>query len=496
MATIKEIKNKNWGCVQRSWSFNLILLLVIGSSSCKKYLDVPAPVTTLSSDNVYTNDASAAAVLTGIYTTMAGSTPTNGTTVNAIPLITGLSSDELVLFGGNGNANATLAQFYENKLSPGTTTSSMQSLWSINYSYIYICNIALARLQASNSLTPAVKQQLMGEARFLRAYFYFDLVNLYGDVPLATTSDVTTNSTLSRSSQNLVYQQIVSDLISAQNLLSDGYLAADAKSITAERVRPNKWVATALLARVYLYNKDWTDATVQATALINHSSEYSLVSLNDVFLKNSNETIWSLQPVNTGWNTEDARVFILPASGPTSNTAQGGYPVYLSQQLLSAFEQNDQRFTAWVGNVSVSGTTYYYPLKYKSATLNAPVTEYTVEFRLAEQFLIRAEAEANNGDPADGVNDLNVIRSRAGLPPYDAATDAASLIAAVQHERQVELFAEGHRWLDLKRTSTINSVMANVAPSKNTTWNSDAQLYPLPAYDIFEDPNLKQNPGY
>jgi hypothetical protein len=142
-------------------------------------------------------------------------------------------------------------------------------------------------------------------------------------------------------------------------------------------------------------------------------------------------------------------------------------------------------------------TTYYYPYKYKVNTPGAPVTEYEMVLRLGEQYLIRAEAEANNSDTNDAVNDLNVIRKRAGLANYAGATDKSSLLTAILHERQVELFSEwGHRWLDLKRTSVVDVVMPIATPQKGGTWQSSKQLYPLPQADLQDDPNLVQNPGY
>ncbi|MBS1500588.1 MAG: RagB/SusD family nutrient uptake outer membrane protein [Bacteroidetes bacterium] len=390
-------------------------------------------------------------------------------------------------------------QTYLNKLTAGVSANTLSYVnnWTDFYSKLYVVNLALERLTNSKTLTPAVKQQLMGEAKFLRAFFYFYLTNLYGDVPLTTSSDYTVNAVLARSSQTLIYQQIVADLISAQSLLSNGYVAADGQTNTTERVRPNKWAATALLARAYLSTGDWADAIKQATAIINNSAEYSLVPLNNVFLKNSNEAIWQWQPVTAGQNTWDALVFVLPASGPSTGSSIGNHPVYVSAQLENSFEAGDQRKTNWLDSVTVGGTTYYYPYKYKSATLNAPVTEYTMVLRLGEQYLIRAEAEAENNDSGDAVTDLNMIRTRAGLPNYAGPTDKASLLAAILHERQVELFTEwGSRWLDLKRTGNINAVMTAVAPTKGTTWNPDWALYPLPLYDIVQDPKLTQNPGY
>ena len=118
--------------------------------------------------------------------------------------------------------------------------------------------------------------------------------------------------------------------------------------------------------------------------------------------------------------------------------------------------------------------------------------------RLSEQFLIRAEAEAEEGYLSNAAADLNVVRQRAGLPISNANTQPA-LLTAILHERQIELFTElGQRWLDLKRTNSIDSIMVNVTPIKanGAGWNSYQQLYPITILDIQTDPNVTQNLGY
>jgi starch-binding outer membrane protein, SusD/RagB family len=279
--------------------------------------------------------------------------------------------------------------------------------------------------------------------------------------------------------------------------LNSNYLMADAKTAysigSEERVRPNKWAAIALLARAYLYNNDYVNAEQQASLIINNSM-YDTVPLNQVFSKNSKEAIWQLQPVNNGWNTEDARKFKLPASGPNTSS----FPVYLSAFLMNSFENGDKRriIGNWVNSTTVGATTYYYPYKYKSATSGAPVTEYSMMLRLAEQYLIRAEARAQQNKIAEGQADLNVIRKRAGLA-NTTADDKASLLTAILHERQVEFFTElGHRWLDLKRTDNIDQVMSLVTPIKGGTWSTNWQWYPIPAYEIRHNSNILQNSGY
>jgi len=326
---------------------------------------------------------------------------------------------------------------------------------------------------------------------------YFTLINLYGNVPLVTSSNYTINAGLAASSQDSAYHQIISDLVQAKGLLCDGYVGPDALTSTAERLRPNKWAAMALLSRTYLYHKNYDSAELEASAVINNTSLFDTTSLNNVFLRNSPEAIWQLQPVNLGMNTNDAWIFILPPSGPTS--ASNVHPVYLSSNIVESFEAGDQRRVSWIDSVNVNGTIYYFPYKYKSATLNAPVTEYEMVLRVGEQYLIRAEARAMQGNISGGKRDLNIIRARAGLPGTPA-NDQSSLINAIEHEREVELFTEwGQRWLDLKRLGLINAVMGmpgNVCGQKGGTWSPNWQWYPIPGYDLLLDPKLQQNAGY
>lgn len=476
-----------------------IVLLVL-QTGCRKLVTVPAPVTQLSSVNVYTDNSTAAAVLTGIYVNLDGGLPippSSGAGISNISLLCGLSADELTLYSASGNSSSLMTQFYQNALTAGSPTTEPATILGNCYAQIYIANQALEKLAASTTLSPAVKQQLTGEAEFMRAFLYFYLINLYGSVPLTTSSNYATNATLSCSGSAAVYQQIISDLKSAQTLLSNGYVASDAMTPTTERMRPNKWAATAFLARVYLYTGVYDSAELQATSVINNLTMYDTASLDNTFLSNSNEAIWQLQPVNAGMNTNDAWIFILPPTGPTNSLS--AHPVYLSPQLLASFEPGDMRRTHWVDSVVVNGIIYNYAYKYKSATLNAPVTEYEMVLRLGEQYLIRAEARAQQSNISGAQVDLNVIRSRAGLPS-SGANDQVSLLKAIGRERQVELFTEwGHRWMDLKRTGKVDLVMGmpgNVCAQKGGTWSTNWQWYPLPAFDITLDPNMTQNEGY
>ena len=464
-----------------------ILIICLIVQSCKKLVEVKAPSTSINSGNVYASDATAIAAITDMYAAISRTALPDGG-IASISLFPSLSSDELSLY--NGSTNNAVNFYYKNQLSDINISSP--DFWTSFYHTIYVANSAMEELTKSATLNPAIKKQLFGEAKFMRAFSYFYLVNLYGDIPLAISTDYTMNSSLIRKSKTDVYNQMIVDLKDAQDLLSAQYPDATLLNATSERVRPTKWAATALLARAYLYNGDFSNAENEATTVINNSAVFSLTTLNNVFLKNSHEAIWQLQPVNAGWNTEDAKAFLLPASGPDA----GFNSFYLSPQLLSSFESNDQRKMNWVNSVTVGVNTYAYPYKYKSATFNAPVTEYKMVLRLAEQYLIRAEARARQNKIAEAKDDLTILRNRAGLGAV-AANDQASMLHAILKEKQVELFTEwGHRWFDLKRTGNVDVIMNVVTPQKGGSWNTNWQLYPITRNELLANPNLVQNAEY
>jgi hypothetical protein len=448
--------------------------------ACKKLVLIDPPTTQLVTTNVFTNNSTATAALTSIYAQMSS--------LSTISTLTGLSSDELTNYGV-----VPYTSVYSNSLiaSDGNTLSVF--LWSPQYNYIYQANAVIEGLQNGNGISASVKQQLIGEAEFIRAFWHFYLVNLYGNIPIVTSTDYTVNIKAIRSSKADVYKQITADLSSAFDLLSTNYVDAT-NNPTSERVRPTKWAAAALLARAYLYTQDYEKAITQASIVINNTANFTLLAdLNEVFLKNSRESIWQIMPPATrGYNTDEGSSFILTAPPNTSNG------VSLSSQLMNAFELGDKRKANWVGafidTVSSPNITYYYPFKYKVQT-GSTISEYSTILRLAEQYLIRAEAATNIGKLSDAITDLNIIRNRAGLNNTNVLTKEA-LNSAIQHERQVELFTEGQRWIDLKRTGNIDNVMKTICPLKGGIWSSYKQLYPIPPADITNSANLKQNAGY
>lgn len=493
-----------WGRMSMAITF-MFVIVFISQTSCNKLIEVAPPVTQVNQENVYISDATAIAALTGIYIDMNNSGGYS-TGDNSISVLTGLSSDELKLFTGVSTTNAKYF-YYTNTLHANSSGSTPGTeVWRL-YSYIFRCNAIIEGLINSSVLTTEIKQQLLGEARFMRAFFYFYLVNLYGDLPLVTGTDWMVNALLSRSSSSQIYSQIISDLREAQNLLSPNFLDASLRTYSGnpDRVRPTKWAATALLARTFLYTQKYDSAEVQSSNLINHIALFDTVSINKVFLKNSKEVVWQLQPIGSGFNTAEGKLFILPSTGPNSSN----YPVYLSKNILNSFETGDQRAVLgnWINRVIYQVTptlkdTAYYPFKYKAGLdvtvqTYAALTEYLMILRLSEQYLIRAEARAELGNISGALSDLNVIRRRAGLSNYNGATDKASFINAIIHERQVELFTEwGHRWFDLKRSNNIDGVMTTVCLQKGSTWQPFQQLYPIPLDDVLRSPNIVQNQSY
>ena len=429
-------------------------------------LETPVdPVT--GGETVYASDVTAAAVLTGLYYRMSEGGPATGEW--GLSYICGLSADEFTLRNEDERALA----FYKNEADP-----TDMLIWTLFYQYILYANTAIEGLTASTKLTPSVKQQLLGEARFVRAFCYFYLVNLFGDVPLQVVSDYKQNSKKPRTPSDQVYQQIITDLQEAKLLLSPAYLEANVQTTTTERVRPNKWAATALLARVYLFREKWEEAEVAANAVIEQKTLYDTVSVQDVFARNNKEAIWQLQPVVKNYPLE-ADIFVVQQA------------VSASSFLLSAFEEEDKRKQAWLSSGAIR-----YPFKYHATSTGGIMTQYLVVLRLTEQYLVRAEARAQLGKQEEAMTDLNLVRSRAGLEPINT-NSRPKLVTAIFKERQTEFFAEwGHRWLDLKRSKNVNAVMATAGPQKGGVWKAYKQWYPLLASDLVLNPNLKQNEGY
>jgi len=491
---------------------NLIWLLgffaCASQMACKKLINISEPINTLTTAEIFSTDATATSAMAGVYSTMINGSD-GGLAVNSYgsefsagitTLLGSLSSDELYSFSAVSN---NVPNVYNTNHLTALNAGTSSTLWNSAYNIIYKSNSVIEGIADSKSaaLHDNVRTELTGEAKFVRAFCYFYLTNFFSDVPMALTVDFNQTANQPRMPQQQVYQQIIADLKDAQASLSADYSAG-----SGERIIPNKWAATLLLARVYLYTGNYADAAKQATDIINNNAMFGLeTNLENVFSTTSHEAVWQLKQTNTDPNLKNATPEGIMFGVTT--TDHHGYPQYcLSDQLLAAFEPGDQRRAVWVdstdhSNYPPAGMAYV-PHKYIIDAANAdagqPVPQYYMVLRFAEAYLIRAEANADNptGDAATAIADLNTIRGRAGLPNLDGSLNAQALKAAIAKERQIEFFAEwGHRWFDLKRTGQAHNVLS-VIPLKQP-WAGDYQLlYPIPQSEITIDHFLKQNPGY
>jgi hypothetical protein len=452
----------------------IISIIILFSASCKKYLAVDAPNDKLSTASVFADSTSASSAITGIYSII---TSSNVSFLAVLPRAASLCSDEL---DNNPTRTGDFVEFRNNTISP--TNSTLNSIWIGLYQSIYQANAVIEGVAKAPTIIPSAKNTLTAEAKFFRAYCLFYLTNLWGDVPLTISTDYKVNAALGRNPSADVYAQIISDLTAAQALLPATYL-------TVDRSRPNKWTAAALLARVYLYQKNWQMAETVSTSIISSGLYSPLPALNATFLKGSQETIWQMYPAfSVFYNSFDGNSYVTSSATVIPN-------YLLTQNFLSVVETTDQRKSNWIGTQIVGGVTYNYPYKYKVRKGSTPPTEYNVIFRLAEQYLIRAEARAQQGTSylIAAASDLNVVRTRAGLPNTTASTQT-DLLAAIYQERRVELFAEwGTRWFDLKRTGQADAILKI---AKNSTWQPTAVLWPVPTPQLLTAPSLTQTPGY
>lgn len=436
--------------------------------SCEKFVQVDAPKNETISETVFLDEKTANSAVLGIYSemmTFAGFMNAGG---NGITNVLGLSADEF-------QELPTAGEFQQNLVK--TNNAILQgTYWQAGYKYIWYANSVLEGIAKSN-LSQDVKSKLEGEVKFIRALSNFYLVNLFGDIPMVTTTDYRVNSTTNRTSQEEIYLAIIEDLLDARDKLNDEY-------VTGSRTRPNKAVAIALLARIHLYKNDWESASTAATTLINNGLYQLEQDLNDVFLAGSAEAIWQLKPVIPGRNTNDGEYFI--------QMGTYGY-LSLTPNLIDSFEEDDQRRTSWTGTYDNGSTLFHYPLKYKLGEYGQPLNEFLMVLRLAEMYLIRAEARANLGDLTGAQEDINVLRVRAGLSAVNLTTKE-DVLNTIYQEQRIEMFAElGHRWMNLKRTNRIDQVLGSLKDS----WRSTAALFPIPQSEIENNANLlPQNPGY
>ncbi|UYQ90968.1 RagB/SusD family nutrient uptake outer membrane protein [Chitinophaga horti] len=483
---------------------SLLLLAMLTNTSCKKFITLGEPETSLGEKATFTKEATATAALLDAYSGIISIYGGTSTTANAT-LVNAMYADEYTLT----NTDPGLMQLHTNSLD--ANNGNVRLLWNNTFATIYKVNAVMENIEKYGVAIPEQrKAQLQGEARFLRAFCYLHLVNIFGDVPVLLTSDYRQNRHMPKTPRAQVYTQVVQDLKDAQTMLQADYLT-DANLPGTARLRPNKDAATALLARVYLYMEMWEEAKTAATTLINKTAVYGLeTDLTRVFNINSREAIFQLPPGSGVVNPSLVGLFRL--TGAPTTTGAGSAIGMISTRLLNSFEAGDKRRSdAWVGTSTSGGNTYYFPHKYKS---NSALTQYLTSIRLAEMYLVRAEAYIQQENIADGIADLNTLRRRARavattqvpnpLPDLSLTLTKREALLSLEQERKIELFTEGHRWYDLKRWKGFNNpavsradeLMPAITAAKGGSWEVYKKLFPFPLNETLLNTNLKQNDQY
>ncbi|TYZ06072.1 RagB/SusD family nutrient uptake outer membrane protein [Hymenobacter lutimineralis] len=486
-----------------AWLLTLGLL-----SGCGKDFLSEAPNDSVTEANFYKTETDAIQATNAAY----GELLTTGQYNAALWGFGDIMSD-LSTTGGGGGQDGFEYQQLDN-FNIATTNPLVNRLWGSCFVGIGRANIVLEKVPAITAINPAVQQRCLGEAAFLRAKYYFDLVRLYGDVPLLTKLPKTlAEVNIPRTPVDQVYAQIEADLKDAITKLPPSHSAADIG-------RATKWSATGLLAKVYLTRGKLADAATQARSVINSSGKTLWDNYGDNFKvanENGKESLFEAQFISglNQWTTDGPGFSGNEFFGPRGQgiVPQGGYGFNIPEpEFVAGYEEGDLRrdVTIWKPGDSypdgrkqpnsLPGSPNGYGLKkYFVGTVNTNIWDSELNIpilRLAEMYLILAEGV---GPTEEGREALNKVRRRAfGLPintPSNrdvTTTNPEAFTAAVRRERKYELAFEMDRWFDMKRTGELFT-----SPElKKKGIKSYNIVMPLPLQELDVNPGLKQNPGY
>jgi hypothetical protein len=429
--------------------------------SCKKILDTQSRLYIDQSQSIV-DKRSAQAALVGAYNALSQNTYQG----NTFRYVTNLLSDN-IKWVGNTPTNREFDVY-----AVFATNTRVQELWSAIYKTTNIANNIIENVPRINDVTldQTERNKERGEAFFLRALSYFDLVRLWGNVPIVSKATETPIDVkdVKNSSPSQVYQFIENDLDSAETLLP----------ATVNRNRANQYTAKALKARLYLYEKKWVKAEDYATQIINDSADFKLVKSYSQFYaaKNSSESIFEVDYTINNKNSYASNWF--------QNPTTGGKKEFLpTDNLVALLKDSNIGGSRSALIFTVNGVTYG-NMNFHMATGE----DQSYVLRLAEMYLIRAEARAQQNKLSEGLKDLNVIRNRANIPTIASVTTTDELVDKILLERRIEFAYESQRWFDLIRTGKAQQVLAITDASK--------LLLPIPKQEILINSNLTQNPGY
>lgn len=496
-------------------AFLLSLGLLTGCGN--KFLE-EAPSDQITDANFYQTQSDAIQAVTAAYSEL-----TKEGQYNAALWGMDIMADISTTGGGGGSDGIEYTQLDDYSIP--ATNSVATGLWHGCFIGLQRANIVLQKVPAIKNIDPAIQKRCLGEAQFLRAKYYFDLVRAFGDVPLFTAPPTGLDAVnIPRTPAADVYKQIEQDLTDAIGNLPPSYSGADLG-------RATKWAATGLLAKVYITEGRKTEAAQRAREVINGSGKSLWANYGDNFKvenENGKESLFEVQYIN-GHNQYDrnnvgsaANQFFAPRGGGLTPLGDGyGFDVP-EPDFVNGYEAGDTRKAvtvwapgdAWPGGgkqpASLPGSPFGYDCKkwfvgkvntnVWDSPLNIPV------LRLAEVYLILAEAA---GPTAEGLDAINKVRRRSFGLDINAASAARDLTAgtanftnAVLRERKYELAFEFDRWFDLKRTGTLVPVMTAQSAYLATLGvkrgipTANNLVLPIPQSERDANPNLTQNPGY
>lgn len=439
------------------------LFLVFSLVSCKNFLEIESQ-NSVSDKVTITDKASAETALRGAYNALSNSA------------YYGLSYQSIGYLSGD-NLTFTGTQIILNEFVLHTVRSDnsyVSDTWNGIYKTINRANHVIQKVPGVTDLklTAALKDQLVGEAHFLRALSYFDLVRLWGGVQIVLTPTVSVEEKagIARSSVAETYAQVLKDLEAAEPLLPE----------TTNRFRATRKTVWALRARYHLYRGEWADAEKYAAKLVADQANYSLRSPYSSFfagnVTGTTESVFEINYSTTNVNTHRT------SWQPTANGGNRNWiPNTNFLNLLFNAEIGGNR-KDMVAQTTTAPITWYGNMYYRN-----PATDPSYVIRIAELFLIRAEALAQQNKLTEALADLNAVRTRAGLAASPAKTQSEVLLA-IENERRLEFAFEPHRWFDLVRTGRAAAVLGLT--------DANRYLLPVPLTELQADPALKQNPGY
>jgi starch-binding outer membrane protein, SusD/RagB family len=473
----------------------LILFILAGTLySCTKLGENPSAF--IVKEQFFKTQANAVAGVTAVYGALIsdpGEQPMYGREIN---FLADMTTDDLSAGPSAINPNVRALS----SITYTSTDDRLQVMWRQFYTGISRANVAIDNIPAIQMDT-VVKSRLVRESKFLRALFYFDLVRLWGDVPLVLhdpTSTALNSLKTNRSPAAAVYQQIIGDLKDAESLPAT-YSGANIGRATGG-------AAKTLLLKVYLTQKDWTNAIAIAQQIINGPYGYGLfINYADVFnkaTKNGKEHIFSAQFEANGGLGNSSTLMGAAFAGFGSNVPAD---IPADSSVYKQFSDNDTRkaVTFYQSLVNPStGVTKVFPSfyfgKYVDRSVLLTSGQSSINFpilRYADVLLMYAEAlNEAQGPVSDAYNSINQVRNRANTGNLAPGLSQADFRDSLYAERRREFVQEAQRWFDLARTGRLVQAVSKVATKTNISVKN--YLFPIPQSEISLNPQLTQNEGY